>query len=512
MGMAAIAIDLGAAFNERRQDQSSADSAALAAGVEILIGSGEQQAVAAAKNFVNQNLGRTLSAAQWSQCTDPDFVGLTGNETANGLNSVQPCISFGQSSGGQAFSLIRVRVPIQETATTFGRVLGVFALKTSAAAEVELVPVLQSGSFPASVFNGTPAGATVCIKTGTGSANHTSCGSPSTGNFGNFNPYFYTEIHPSNPNSMCNAGSSVDALGFIMSNGLDHSLGIAPGAGLGTRVNGASCPQSPGPINPDRVRSGSGYSNNDVTQGLISGGTWDSTPYLGRLTKPTPWSGAYGSATIFNRAVDNRPLWTFIDSGQATLVDIAVNSGTPAPVPPFTACSDAADGPSFITALADEPDFEDAEAALIQCLTAFAGLANPPADGLFDEALYDSPRLTIVPEYHQLGPIGNNSCCYDVKDFRPVYLNSVWSAHGPQWTCDDGAMSTVSGDYCRHDPGRSGNITINAAGQQRVDSANAFVLNCNMLAGLDAPVDRCKKIETTSGNTVTNFVNLFLTK
>ena len=510
MGMAAVTVDLGAAFNERRQDQSSADAAALAAGVEILIGNSYEEAVAAAKSFVDQNLGRTLTAAQWSQCTDTDHVGLTTREAANGLDPSQPCISFGQSAGGQAFSHIRVRVPVQETPTTFGRVLGVFTLQTSAAAEVELVPLLGQGAFPASVFNGTAAGTTVCIKTGTGSANQTSCGDPSTGNFGNFRPYFYTEIHPSNPNSMCNDGSSVNALGFIMSNGLDHSLGIAPGAGLGTRVNGDSCPGQSGPINPDRVRSGSGYSNNDVTQGLISGGTWDSTPYVGRLTKPTPWSGSYGAATIFTRPVDNRPLWTFIDPAQALLADVAVNVATPQ-VPAFAACSAAAAGPSFITTLAEEPAFETAQAALTQCLTAFAGLPIPPADGLFVEALFDSPRLTIVPEYHQLVPIGNNSCCYDLKGSQPVYLNSVWTAHGPQWTCSP-AMSTASGDYCRHDPGRAGSITINAAGQQRVASASAIVLNCDLLGGAAPSADKCKKIEATSGNFFTNFVNLFLTK
>lgn len=513
LGMAAVAIDLGAGFNERRQDQSSADAAALAAGVELLIGNGESDAVAAAKSFVDQNLGRTLTAAQWSECTDPGFVGITGNEGANGLDPDEPCISFGQGSSGQAFSVIRVRVPTQSTNTSFGRVLGVLSLQTSAAAEVQLIPLLDQGAFPASVFNGTAAGVNVCIKTGTGSTNQTSCGDPSTGNFGNFNPFFYTEIHPSNPASRCDSGGSVEALGFVMANGLDHSLGTADGAGLGERVNGASCPQNPGPINPDRVRSGSGYSNSDVTKGLVTGGSFDNTPYVGRLAKPSPWSSSatYGTATIFGIRIDNRPLWTFIDPDQAELVDDAVNAAT-SPSPPFRACEDAADGPEYINNPPDgESALEKAQEALIQCLQAFVSLTTPPEDGLFTADLFDSPRLTIVPEYHQTESIGNNACCYDLKTFRPVYLNSVWTAHGPQWTCNP-PIATSPGDFCRHDPGRAGAISINAAGQQRINSADAIVLNCDMLGGVEAPAEKCKKIETISGSGATTFVNLFLTR
>lgn len=527
MGMAAIAIDLGAAYNERRQDQSAADAAALAAGLELILGNQELDAVTEAKALVDENLGRVLhdpsapaTDTAWINCTDP---GALNSTNVPGLDPSQPCISFGDGPNGQAFGKIRVRVPDQTTATTFGRILGVLAIDTFAIAEVDLVPLLEQGAFPASVFNGAPAGGTVCIKTGTGSSNQTSCGDPSTGNFGSFNPYFYREVNPTNPASICNSGGSVEALGYVMSNGLDHSLGIAPGENQGTAVNGATCPGSPGPINPDRVRSGSGYSNDDVTKGLISGGTFDSTPYVGRLTKPPSvddpsddWSGNHGTITVFGENLDNRPLWTFLDSTQAVLADAAITADT-APGPLFDRCEQASQGPNSISdtdPLSQEwQDFTDAEAHLVACLTAYANLTAGDVleDGIFVELLFDSPRLTIVPEYHQSAPIGNNACCYDLADFRPVYLNSIWTANGPQWTCD-GAVESVPGDFCRHDPGREGTITINAAGQRRVNSANAIVLNCDMLAGVDAPAEKCKKIEVIGGGTATNFINLFLTR
>lgn len=531
MGMAAIAIDIGAAFNERRQDQSAADAGALAAGLEFVIGNGEAEAVQVAKALVDENLGRTLPPQAWIDCTDDGALGETGNEADNDLATTDPCISFGDDlEGNLAFSRIRVRVPDQATPMTFARVLGFLTIETHAIAEVEMTPLLEQGAFPAAVFNGALAGSTVCIKTGTGSSNTTSCGDPSTGNFGNFNPYYYQEVNPTYPTSKCDSGGSVDGLAYIMANGLDHTLGIADGAGLGERVNGNDCPGSAGPINPDRVRSGAGYSNSDVTRGLVTGGTFDSEPYVGRFVQNgESWASDHGAIQVFGEMLDNRPLWTFLSEDQAEAADAAIRAlgsvivdGAPTDVTGFDSCDDAANGVWF----AEDPNgsrtnFEDAGIALAECLTYFDRFLRPALeadeaaypelrDGLFVEDLYDSKRITIVPEYHQVAPIGNNACCYDLKDFKPVYLNSLWTANGPGWTCS-GSVQSVAGDFCRHDPGRTGVINHTSSGQRRINSADAIVLNCYMLPGIEDPSERCKKVETVNGS-VTVFLNLFLTK
>lgn len=483
MGIAAIAIDLSMGFNERRLDQTAADNSALAAGVELIVGGGLQNAVDEVLAYTDDNLGRVLTSSDWVNCEDPDALQVTAS------NPPTECISFGPSSSGVAFNRIRVKIPGQTTDTTFARMLGVVGITTSAAAEVQLDNTLAGGSFPAAVFNGASTGDEFCIKTGTGSVNKESCGSPSTGDFGNFQPYFYTEISPGNPQSMCTSGNQPAPLSRVMADGMDHQLGITATV-PGDRRNGADCPQAPGPAFPNSVDSGSGYSNSNVTDGLIKGGNFDGS-FTGRLTRRI-WGSPFGTATIFGHGIDNRPLWSYIDTSVPGLPSV---------------CSDAADGPDSLNDLDENDDYEQAHQNLLDCLSA----PGVPAS-LFDSALYESPRLTIVPEYHQSAPLGNNACCYDIKNFVPVFINGIWTDNGPQWTCDGGMVNEPDEGYCKHEPGRSGEIHINAAGNQRVDSANAIVLSCEVLPGVDQPAEKCKKVESGGGEFVDIFLNLFLVK
>ena len=74
MGFAAVVVDLGAGFSERRQDQSSADVASLAA-VQFARGSSNKQTAAdngaaEAMAVAQASLESTLTAADWSGCTD----------------------------------------------------------------------------------------------------------------------------------------------------------------------------------------------------------------------------------------------------------------------------------------------------------------------------------------------------------------------------------------------------------------------------------------------------------
>jgi hypothetical protein len=496
MGFAALVIDIGAGFNDRSQDQSAADSAALGSGLELTLTEAAnpyQAAVDKAKAMVDATLGVAVPQADWDSCTDPDALEYP-SDTIPGITDGSPCISFGANDEGLAAAKVRVRIPNQTQATTFGRVLGSSGIQTSAAAEASLLGSGASGAFPAAVFSSAGTGDSFCIKTGTGSNNSESCGDPSTGDFGNFQPYFYTEISPSNPDSECTSGNSVDPLSWAMANGIDHFLGFTATT-PGNRENGSQCPQFPGPAFPNRVDSGSGYSNTDVTQGLISGGSFDSTAFTGRLTKKL-WSSSYGVAAIFGHQIDNRPLWTYIDPA-------AIAGPTP-PIP--QACKDAASGPNRKDAL-NPSAYYDAQQDMIDCLS------DPSVpDALFVTDLFESPRLVIVPKYHQSAPLGNNACCYDIMDFVPVFINSIWTANGPSWTCN-GTIESVPGDHCKESPGMDGVIAVAAPGQQRVDSADAIVLSCAVLPPGDSPPEeRCKRVQNSEGNSVTLFFDLELTR
>jgi len=268
MGFAAIAIDYGAAVNERRLDQSTADTAVLSAGVEIIVSGDVQLAVDSAKAFTNQNLNRIVSDAEWSACADPDALEFPSN-TIPGVTNGSNCISFGENDSGIAYAKIRVRLPDQTSPPIFSRLLGSAGIVTSASAEVQLDTLFASGAFPSGVFSGASAGEQFCIKTGT--AGQESCGASTTGDFGNFQPYFYTELAPGSPSSECTSGNQPGPLSRVIADGLDHFLGISS-TSTGSRVNGGSCPAFPGPLLPDRVDSGGGNSNADLTDGLIQGG------------------------------------------------------------------------------------------------------------------------------------------------------------------------------------------------------------------------------------------------
>ena len=239
----------------------------------------------------------------------------------------------------------------------------------------------------------------------------------------------------------------------------------------------------PGPPFPNRVDSGGGYSNSDITAGLVSGGTWDGA-FAGRLAR-----GPYrdGTVTIFGTRIDNKPLWSFIDTSQSlpgSCTDIATLPDHP--TFPTTAGS---------TALAD---WAAAKTLMSQCLQARNGV-------LFTTAIATSARLAGVPQFHQASPLGNNACCYDVSGFVPIFIESLWTNNGPQWTCS-GSVFVDAGNLCRHDAGMPGAISVGAAGNRRVDSASALLLRCVHLPG-----DICATATTGSGPR-TFFLSVELTR
>jgi Flp pilus assembly protein TadG len=463
MGIAAFAVDYSAALNERRQDQSAADTAALGGGLELIISTSAnnvQAAVDEAKRLAEENIGRAIPATDWANCVDPDALQFPSTTPAMGVTGGTECISF-----NQGFSQMRVRLPVQETATTFGRVLGVMSIGTDAAAEVT-IDNPGGGAFPAGVFAGSSAGTEFCIKTGTGSSSHESCGSPTAGNFGTFDPYFYTDLNPGNPDTTCVSGNGQPiSLARAMADGLDHQLGIAASS-PGNRINGDQCPGFPGPPHPNRVSNSSGYTANDVTYGLINGNNYDGA-FTGRLSRGPYVNYSGNSIQVFGVSIDNRPLWSYIDPALASHASCIAATALP-------------DAPTDPTAYAA------AKAVMQDCL------ANQNTQ-LFSEDIAVTPRLAPVPRYHQAAALTNNGDLYDIKEFVPIFIQGIWTSEANNWTCT-GTIETVPGDFCRHEPGMVGVITSSSPGQRKVDSASALLLSC---AQLSEPT--CRTIQAAGG-------------
>ena len=125
IGFAALAVDVGVGFNERSQDQSAVDAGVTAGALDAMsnILSMRDQAL----QYTRQNLDTAYTdaewQAQWESCTDPNkndggfsFAAVPSPWTP-GIDL--DCISVDPAG------FLRVRAPIQEVDTSFGRLLGI---------------------------------------------------------------------------------------------------------------------------------------------------------------------------------------------------------------------------------------------------------------------------------------------------------------------------------------------------------------------------------------------------
>jgi hypothetical protein len=204
---------------------------------------------------------------------------------------------------------------------------------------------------------------------------------------------------------------------------------------------------------PYQVDAGGGYSSADITQGLVTGGSY-AGGFVGRLNK-----GPYQDAgiTIFGETIDNRPLWSFIDPGVTT-----------------SACATARGFPESPT-WATKAAWDNAKAVMSSCLSSHTGV-------LFIADVANSMRLTTIPLFHQTVPNPSNACCYDIKGGLPIFIESMWTTQAPPLTCTGQVVIDAVAGICRHDPGMDGSISA-PPGASRLESASAFVLKPGHLPG-----------------------------
>ena len=198
--VAAIAVDLANARQQRRQSQATADSAALAAAQDL---PDPAKVVATAKAYVQQNFD--LPASAWVGCTDPEHL----SNMADLTNSNQ-CISI-----DEAFSRVRVRVPVKAVKTFFAGVIGVDAVDVSADAVAEAKLKRDDRIIPATVAAASGSG-NLCIENG---GNNVGCASRTSGNFGSFDARRVSLFKPT-------SNAQQDSLRINYSMGIDHALAI----------------------------------------------------------------------------------------------------------------------------------------------------------------------------------------------------------------------------------------------------------------------------------------------
>jgi len=468
---AAFAVDIGAVAVERRRARTAADAAALAGMLEVSTSGGNlQSAVAVTRRVVDENLPEPVAPAAWSACRDTPPAGYLAT-SALGVAGGSPCISI--SRAGDRW---RVRVPTRTVDTALAGVVGIDSLDANGMAEAG-VQVRGTGAFPVGLFAGVGAGTSVCVKLATSGQTTGNCNpdGPTSGQFGGWTPWYYTDVNPAaNQDTSCEAGGGGNGgFAYAVAKGIDHLLGTYR-SGAPVLENGCT---SGGPrLFPNAVDSNSGYSTDDITQGLVLGrsGSGLFGSFSGRLRVPSSTASAFGVP------LDNRPLWDYIRDGELNL-------------------------PASCRAVAAHPAVGSGDevaawtAQLQTCLAEWTPGVHAP---LLGDAIAGTARLTPVPRFEETEEHGNNASLYHITGFEPVFLQALWfgnQAPGPACT------SSTDPTACRHDPGAPTTVTANS-GQAKVTSASALVLECGML-----PVAECQRVQSVGGTAVNQFFQVRLT-
>lgn len=430
IGFAAIAVDLGIGFNDRRVNQTSADTGVMSGAVEFVLGSDNDTVVSEVLNLIRVNLRISYDEADWRAmwrgCTDPgqdnfdvgggvfvDFDGMT-EPAVWGATQALPCISTGSS-------YFRVRIPDQIVDTGFARVIGFNTLTTNAAAVALLEPGEDFGGVIPFGIPGNTAAGEICLKTSGSGTAFPPCQGPNGGGFGEIDAEFFGDFFGSSP--FCGLPGATE-LAQNIALGLDHYITVwseedaayegveegwpHPGGPtiIGYQnvsydqcrmVGGTLVHEQAGQTFPvNTMRAGVGFNPAPVESGLISNDTFQSKksrlqqggdPKKRDIVKVRNGGGE----TLY--PLDNKGLWEYLLGGSGTC-----------------------DGGSYGGLTTDEK-----VERIHLCLSKYV-----PAMGvIFDAAIADSPRFAWAPEYWHAASTSGTSW-QPVRGYRMVFIAGVF--------------------------------------------------------------------------------------
>lgn len=442
-GFAAIAVDVGSAKDERRQDQSAADVGALAAAQFAKPSAGCSGAgclTSARTNGANEAIAvanATLddpSLAVWAsaaECGTPP-AGFTAS-------AVSPCVAFNAN-----LQRAWVKIPTIENDTFFARILGAVAINTTADAIALTSNRVQGQVLPFLVPGNAAAGSYNCLKT-SGNPKFGICDdSPVTGNFGSMDFFLYGN-EDQNTTEKCTG----DTNGRLMSNiarGIDHPIGKHPtGTGSGFEEPNL-CPIFS--AEPDMVQTQPG-SASALEDGIIWGGnsySADGSSYFGRLWDPSGYVVrlAKPSGTPVATRLNDQPLWSHL------------KPALPAP------CNSVSDQP-----------------AMVACID----WAKATSTEIFEDSLASAQRFGFTPLVYE-ATFGGPGTYYHIKDFLPVYLDTTHFSCGPD-DCNISHSPGVANSGPCANPGSDG-VTCGAPGawNKGLNALTAYTLSKDIVPGV----------------------------
>jgi len=386
MGFAALAIDSGLGFNERRQDQAAADAAVMAGALEFYNTPDEiiNQVVA----YSYENVESPPAAVgdwkvEFQNCVDPNrldpvagivntFVPLT-----DALGNVYDCISVADGA------YLRVKLPITEVDTTFGKILGVDTIATDAAAIARIAPDGGGADIIPLAIPANAGSGSNCIRTGPGGTSQPPCDGPANGNF------FMVDAPLKGNDDLGTTrtctGSKSARFNSNLAVGFDHPVfPHQPAAPLFID----ECDEEE-PPNQLWTASGNGI---DLRDALISNQTFTANGNSSRF-QDTP----FGTINLDDKGpiypLDNRPLWAFLTPTDGSTCDASTYAAL--------------------------PTADDQNARLDACIGSAAGV-------IFSSDISNSPRYGFVPRWEESGWPNGTSSPRTIANFEPVFLNALY--------------------------------------------------------------------------------------
>jgi Putative Flp pilus-assembly TadE/G-like len=470
MGFAAVAVDSGLGFDDRRQQQSAADVGALAAvqfartglptshpdcggksGADLAACRGAEEVL----DVVDGTLPGRYSDAEWDACVDSSKPAEYVQQSF-----ISDCISFTRN-----FQHARVVLPGSDVDTAFAKILGFDTIKVGAFAEADLDLDIVGGVLPFAVG---PSGASsnqACFAAqSTANLDIEPCTASTEGNFGKLSLYLYGNGTYGTPEICSGGNASRMAVNIIT--GSDHPLEPASKTPGETVNDGLNCSLITNPV--DQVETWTGNASGAITTGLFDG---IASPDLeGRLLCKGGLSsdasredyplGNYNSLdckqvnALHPEELDHTPLWDYIVPGATA--EVSVGTCTP--------------GGGLII------DRQEMEA----CIDAWKNYGPPHNLSLLSASIVESPRFGAVPLLD--ADPGNGFSAYNIIGFLPIYIETVYLK------CNANSCDTV------HSPGEASSGPCptplapndsscgwSGGGNKSIAAISAFILSLDML-------------------------------